>query len=48
MMYKPDDESLEQAVEETGILEENDISEPAQETEAPQEESPEQSLQESD
>lgn len=37
-MYKPDDEKIEQAAEETGILQENDINESALEAEAPQEE----------
>jgi hypothetical protein len=34
-MYNPDEEKIEEAVEETGILQENDLSEPEQDTEQP-------------
>jgi hypothetical protein len=47
MMYNPDDEKMDLA-EETGILQENDISEPAPETEEPAETPPELPAQENE
>lgn len=46
-MYNPEDEKMDQA-EETGILQENDTSEPAPETEEPVELPPESPVQESE
>lgn len=36
-MYKPDDEKIEEVAEDTGVLEENDISDPAAPIDTPPE-----------